>query len=256
MKLRKKSKASLRTPASKNRIFYSDMKHLVTACLSVFSFLLPALAAETQTAQAVLSRMDQAAPSFQAMSADVKMTTFISVIKDTTVDEGTLVMQRLKGGAVRAILDFSHQKDRSANRVIAFLGNIVRMYYPNANTYQDYDVGKNTDVLNQFLLLGFGSSGKELAQSYTVTAAGAETINGQAATKLLLVPRVASMKEKLSKIEVWIPTNAAYPIQQEFYEPAPSENYRIVNYSGVNLKPAIKGKQLDFKLPPKAKKSS
>ena len=191
------------------------------------------------------------------MSANVRMTTYVSVISDKTVEDGTLLMQRLKkNGTVRAILDFSHQKEASANRLIAFLGNIIRIYYPNANTYQDYDVGKNSDALNQFLLLGFGSSGKELAQGYDISAAGTETLGGQDTTKLVLVPKTASVKEKLAKIEMWIPANSAYPIQQEFYEPPPSGNYRIVTYSEMNLKPAIKGKQLDFKPPAGATKSS
>jgi outer membrane lipoprotein-sorting protein len=198
--------------------------------------------------------MDQAAPGFQAMSANIRLTTYVAVITDTTVEDGTLVMQRLKNGSVRAVLDFSHQKDASANRIIGFLGNIVRMLYPNAKTYQDYDVGKKSDVLQQFLLLGFGSSGKELAQSYDVTAEGTENVGGQDTTKLLLVPKTPTVKDRLLKIEMWIPANAAYPIQQRFYEPA--NNYRIASYSGINFKPAIKGKQLDLKIPSDYRKSS
>jgi outer membrane lipoprotein-sorting protein len=230
------------------------MKHLFTACCFL-SLVCPAAFLRAESAAAILSRMDQAAPNFQAMSANIQLTTWVAIIGDKTVEDGTLVMQRVrKDGSVRAILDFSHQKDASANRVIAILGNIVRMVYPNAKTYQDIDVGKKSDALQQFLLLGFGSSGKELAQSYDVTVEGAENVGGQDTTKLLLVPKTASIKNKLLKIEMWIPANAAYPIQQRFYEPA--DNYRIAAYRAINLKPDIKGKQLDFKPPKDFKKSS
>src|SRR5579875_1176804 len=157
-------------------------------------------AAAAQSVQAVLGRMDQAAPGFRAMTADVQMKTYTAILSDTTVENGTLKMQRLKGSEVRAIIDFSAQTDA---RVIAFLGNIVRIYYPNLKTYQDYEVGKNSDVLNQFLLLGFGSSGRQLAQTYQITMEGSEKLAGQDTTKLLLIPNDQKVKEHLAKIEMW-----------------------------------------------------
>ena len=218
-------------------------KLLPVLCLSLF-----ATAAYAQSVDAVLTRMDQAAPRFRAMSADVQMTTFTAIIGDKTVEDGTLKMQRLKSGEVRAIIDFSHQTDA---REIAFLGKIIRIYYPNLQTYQDYDVGKNTDILNQFLLLGFGSSGKELSRSYTITQDGTEKIAGQDTTKLLLIPNDPKVKDRLSKIEMWIPNDAAYPLQQQFFEP--SGNYRIVTYLNIKINPPMKG-TLELKLPSGAKK--
>jgi outer membrane lipoprotein-sorting protein len=192
--------------------------------------------------------MDQAAPNFHAVSARITMTTHTAIIDDTTVESGTFKMQRLKG-ETRAVLDFSGQRDA---RQIGFFGRIVRIYYPKLNSYQDIDVGKNSDVLNQFLLLGFGSSGKDLAANYKITAEGQEKLGGRETTKLLLAPNNPEVEKKLSKIEIWVPNDAAYPVQQEFYEP--SGNYRIVTYSDVNIKP-IKGK-LELKLPPGVKKQS
>ena len=218
-------------------------KLLPVLCLSLF-----ATAAYAQSVDAVLTRMDQAARRFRAMSADVQMTTFTAIIGDKTVEDGTLKMQRLKSGEVRAIIDFSHQTDA---REIAFLGKIIRIYYPNLQTYQDYDVGKNTDILNQFLLLGFGSSGKELSRSYTITQDGTEKIAGQDTTKLLLIPNDPKVKDRLSKIEMWIPNDAAYPVQQQFFEP--SGNYRIVTYLNIKINPPMKG-TLELKLPSGAKK--
>ncbi|MGA8026345.1 MAG: hypothetical protein WB992_04315, partial [Bryobacteraceae bacterium] len=82
--------------------------------------------AQAQNADAILARMDQAAPKFHAMSADVRMVTFTAILSDSTTEMGTLKMQRLKDNDVRAIIDFSSQSDA---RVIAFLGKIVRIYY-------------------------------------------------------------------------------------------------------------------------------
>jgi len=214
------------------------------------SFCLLALAGvlKAQNMEAALARMDQAAPGFRAMTADVQMKTYTAILSDTTTENGTLKMQRLKTGEVRAIIDFSKQTDA---RVIAFLGSIVRIYYPNLKAYQDYEVGKNSDVLNQFLLLGFGSSGRQLAQSYKITAEGQEKVAGKETTKLLLIPKDEKVKEHLAKIEMWVPDDAGYPVQQQFYEP--SGNYRIVTYTDIKINPPLHG-VLELKLPKGVKK--
>jgi outer membrane lipoprotein-sorting protein len=164
------------------------------------------------------------------------------------VQNGILTMQRLKAKGTRAILDFSAEKD---SRVIYLFNNTVRFYYPKLKLYQDIDVGKSSDVLNQFLLLGFGSSGKELMDSYQITSAGSETIAGHETTKLSLEPKSAKAKETLIKVEVWIPQGAAYPVQQQFFKP--SGNYVKVLYSNSKFNPTIKG-TLEFKLPSGTKK--
>jgi outer membrane lipoprotein-sorting protein len=196
-----------------------------------------------QSVDAVLTRMDAAAPKFHSATADLEMVTFTALISDKTDERGTLKMQRLKSGEVRAIVDFPGKSDA---RTIAFLGEIVRIYYPNARTYQDFDVGKNADVLNQFLLLGFGSSGNDLAANYEITAEGQQKVADRNTTKLLLLPKSKQVKDRLSKIEIWVPDDAAYPVQQKFYEP--SGNYRIVTYYNVRLNAPIKG-ALQLNLP-------
>jgi outer membrane lipoprotein-sorting protein len=220
--------------------------------MKIFLLLLCALApfARAESVDEILSRMDRAAPTFHGMSADIHMLTETAIINDKTEEDGTFKWQRSKDGGVRAIMDFSGQNDA---RVLAFLGNIIRMYYPKLKMYQDYDVGKNSDVLNQFLLLGFGTSGKELAQGYEISAGGTANVAGQDTTKLLLVPKSAKMKEHLLKIEMLISAGAAYPIQQQFYEP--SGNYKVVTYRNVKVNPSMKG-TLELKLPSGVKRRS
>lgn len=204
-----------------------------------------------QSVQAVLARMDQAAPKFHDMTANVQMVTYTAIIGDKMTENGTLKMQRLKASDVRAIIDFSQQTDA---RVIAFLGHIVRIYYPNLKSYQDVEVGKNSDVLNQFLLLGFGSSGRELAQSYDITMEGQEKVAGQDTTKLLLIPKDSKVKDHLTKIEMWIPNDKAYPIRQQFYEP--SGNYREVTYTDIQINPHLPQRTLELNLPKGVKRQS
>ncbi len=221
------------------------MKSLLPAfCLLAFSSLSPA-----QTVDAVLARMDQQAPSFHAMFANVKMVEYNSLLTSSTVETGTLRMQRLKPGDVRAILAFSGPD--TDPRTLAFLGKKLLIYYPALKAYNDIDIGKQGSALNQFLLLGFGSSGKELAKSYAIQFEGIEKLAGRDTSKLLLDPKDSHVKQALQKVEIWVPNDSANPVQQQFYEP--NGNYRKVTYTDIKVNPQIEG-QLELKLPPGTQK--
>ncbi len=212
---------------------------LFVACTAVYG----------QTVQDILARMDKAAPEFHAISADVQMVTYTAILSDTTKENGTLQMQRLKSGEVRAVIHFTGTDARD----MAFFGKTVRIYYPKLNQYQDYDLGRNSNVLNQYLLLGFGSSGKDLAQNYNVTLEGPENVAGKDTSKLLLIPKDSKVAEHLQKVEMWMPAEGAYPVRQQFYEP--SGNWRQATYTNVQLNPPITG-LLELHLPPSAKKQA
>ena len=176
--------------------------------------------------------MDQAAPTFKAMTADLKMVTYTKILDDKETETGTIPLQRIKKNETRAFIEFSG----AAARKLTLQGKMVRIYYPNLNQYQDYDLGKTVNV-NQFLLLGFGSSGKELSANYDVKSAGTEKIAGVDTTKLLLTPKDSRTQEHLKTAEIWVPHTSANPIQQRFNEP--SGNYRLITYSNINLNPHL-----------------
>lgn len=212
------------------------MKSLIPVlCLLAFS-----AAGSAQSTEAVLARMDQAAPSFHGMFANLRMVEFNALLQSQTDEAGNLQMQRLKPGDVRAIVTFE------GSRTLAFEGRKLVIYYPKLNAYNEIDMGKHGIAVNQYLLLGFGSSGKELARSYTIQFEGIEKVAGRDTSKLLLDPKDPSVKQRLQKIEIWVPNDTANPVQQQFYEP--SGNYRKVTYSGIVVNPSIKG-TLELKLP-------
>lgn len=215
----------------------------VLLCITALCGLLRA-----DSLQAVLARMDAAAPKFHGIKAGVTMVTYTKIINDKSVETGTLQMQRLSPKKVRAIMELS--SGGQSKRILFFAGNNVRMYFADSNSYQDYDLGKNANVLNSYLLLGFGSSGSELSNNYEITFLGEESVNQVKASKLQLVPKDKSVLEHLTKVYIWIPEAGANPVQQQFFEP--TENYREVTYG--DLQPLNSKGPLEFKLPQGAKK--
>ena len=57
-------------------------------------------------------------------------------------------------------------------RTILRTGDNLFVYTPGLNRVEEYNLGKNRTMVDQFLLLGFGTSGKELEKSYLITLLG------------------------------------------------------------------------------------
>ncbi len=221
------------------------MKTLI-ARLSVC--LLLACLANAETTEVILARMDKSALSFQGVTADLKMTTYNKLLDDKTVESGTLQMQRTKSREVRAVVDFSQQTDA---RIIGFEGKNIRLYYPKLDQFNETSLGKDGNLLNSFLLLGFGSSGKELAANYEITNQGVEKLGPLGSTKLLLIPKNPAVKERIEKVQIWIGDGQSYPTQQQFYQPA--GNYQLVTYSNIVINPPGQ-KKVELKMPGTAKR--
>jgi len=75
----------------------------------------------------------------------------------------------------------------------------------------------------------------------------AETLDGKATTRIELIPRTASMREHLKRVEMWIPLTDGNPIQQKFYQP--SGDYFLSAYTEVKINPAVRDSELGLNLP-------
>src|ERR1700730_15340675 len=182
------------------------------AILLVLTSALAAATANPESLETILARMDRAAASFKDMSADVRWLQHTAAINQDSVDIGTMLLKRSKR-VIRMRVEFTGQDRKS----LALQGHKLEIYYPNMNTVEEYDTGKYREMLDQFLLIGFGTSGKELASAYTMKVLGSETVAGQPATQLELIPKSTEMLKNLKKLEMWIADTNVYPVQQKFY---------------------------------------
>jgi outer membrane lipoprotein-sorting protein len=110
---------------------------------------------------------------------------------------------------------------------------------------QIYDVGAKRNLVDQFLLLGFGASSSQLKESYNVTYAGMEMIGSDNTWHLQLVPKSADALKNLKKAELWISPNSGLPVQQKFTTSGTGD-FTLVTYS--NMKPNAPVSDKDLKL--------
>jgi outer membrane lipoprotein-sorting protein len=150
-------------------------------------------------------------------------------------------MRRAGPNDMRILVDFVKPDPQTA----AFEKDQGQIYFPKMRTVQIFDLGKYRSLVDQFLLLGFGTSGKELARNYNLKVLGEEQVGGELATRLELVPKSASVLEYLPKAELWIST-AGYPLQQKFYEPS---GYKLFTYRDVKLNTNLPDDAFKLKLP-------
>src|SRR5579885_1588740 len=128
------------------------------ACLAAALFTLAAANATAPTLKDVLNRMDSAAASFHAMSADISKTQHTAVLNDNSTDTGSVKMLKTGKGVI-ALMDIT-APDKKAYQ---YEGRNVEIYYPNMKEKDVYDIGASGEQLaGQFFTLGFGTSGKDL----------------------------------------------------------------------------------------------
>ena len=196
---------------------------------TILLFLIKLSAAPDGPKATILARMDKAAIKFKNMTARVTNLVHTDVISDDSTETGTVVMQKVGAGEVRGLINFL-EPDKHA---VSIENRRVRIYYPKINTVQEFDLGKHGEQLDQFLMIGFGTSGTALAKDYDVSVLRTATVKGFEGIqtiRLLLIPKTAEARLYVRQVELWIPeTGDPYPVQEKIS--APSGDYRVITYT-------------------------
>lgn len=218
------------------------MKVLITAFCLLGGLLASPLPAAIDTLDSVIARMDSSGASFRSMSARIKRVSHTAVLNDTTTETGSMMMLRPKANDVRVLMEMTEPDTKS----IAFANNKAEIFYPKINTVQEYNLGKHKNLVDQYLMLGFGGSGKDLQRSYSLKVLAEDDIQGRKTTRIEMTPKSADTREHLSKVEMWI-TEAGYPVQQKLFYP--SGDYMLITYSELKWNPSLTADAIRLKLP-------
>jgi len=183
--------------------------------------------------QAIFAHMDQVAAKFKGMSADVTQISHNALLNEDETFNGTTAVRRgPRPHDLRAVVDI---KPPNAKKVL-LTGHKVEVYYPKNNTVQIIDLDrKDSHMMDQFLLLGFGSAAAEIQGAYDVKLGGSETVAGQKTMRLVLTPKSKDMLAKLTKVELWISNDLGIAVQQKFSEPG--DDYILATYTNVKRDP-------------------
>ena len=205
----------------------------ILVCLFAIMLAAP-LARPNDSLQDVVQRMDRAAGEFQAMTAQVTYVTHTDVLNENATETATVVMKKVQSGEVQGRVDFTAPDVKS----VTFEKRRVQVFYPKIKTLQIYDLDKQGEQIDKFLMIGFGSSGTELAKDYAMKVLGTERGEQNiTAIRVQLIPKASEAKQYVSMLELWIPEHGdPYPVREKISQP--SGDYRLVTYSDLKINPS------------------
>jgi outer membrane lipoprotein-sorting protein len=186
--------------------------------------------AETKwTIEGVLGMMDRAAQDFHTLTADLEHVKYTAVVKDTSSETGHIFVRRDE----KMRIDIAKPDPRTILRT----GDNLFVFNPKINRVEEYNLGKNRQMVDQYVLLGFGTKGENIKKGYLVSVVGEEDLDNKRTMVLELTPKSDEIRNQISKIQMWVDEASWLPVQQKFFE-AGSGDYFLFHYTNEmkNLK--------------------
>lgn len=209
------------------------MKYVISQWLLIAALAGAVRPSPAATLPETFAKMDKAASTLTSLSADLRRVSHTNIIDKDSIDTGTMLLKRPKPHEIKMLLNTNPPDPKQ----VFVDGKEVRIFYPNSLLEQRYDMRQYKSLLEQFLMLGFGSTSKDLQQNYTVALGGSDTIAGMLTTRLELVPKSADMLKNVRRVELWLSDETGLPVQQKFYEP--SGDYQVATYTNIKVNPKL-----------------
>ncbi len=217
----------------KNKIWLAAALALTSlscvASISAVPHRKPAAQGGQATTEAVLGMMDKSASDFRSLTADLENTKYTEVVKDTSAEKGHIFVR--KDSKMR--IDITEPDPRTILRV----GDSLSVYTPKIKRVEEYDLSKHRAMVDQYVLLGFGTRTEALQKAYDVKLTGEDQMDGKRVYLLELTPKSDDVKHQITKIQMWIDSASWLPLQQKFFETG-SGDYIQFHYTKMmkNLK--------------------
>ena len=203
--------------------------HLVFLALVAVS-ILPLRPAHAEDLANVLKQLDAGAVGFHTATATVEFDSIqTDPIPDTDVMTGTAYYER--NSHFEMAVHFTAHQGRPTGKAYIFSGGTLRVS----------DTGKEKDAkpydqaskYEGYLMLGFGASGKDLEQKWTIKYLGQEKIDGVLTDKLELVAKDPNVRKNIVKVTAWMDTARAVSLKVIFDE-GQGQSY-VCHYTNIKV---------------------
>jgi outer membrane lipoprotein-sorting protein len=173
------------------------------------------------TIEGVLGMMDKSAQDFHTLSADIEHIKYTAVVKDTSTETGHIYVRRDEKMRIEIA--------KPDLRTILRTGDSLFLFNPKINRVEEFDLGKNRAMVDQYVLLGFGTKSDNIKKSYLVSVVGEEELDHKKTVLLELTPKSDQIRNQIIKIQMWIDEASWLPVRQKFFE-AGSGDYFLFHY--------------------------
>jgi outer membrane lipoprotein-sorting protein len=223
-------------------------KQIKLVLISLAFILLPArctFAAPPDDLRSVLDRLNATAANFHTTSASFEWDSEqTDPVPDTDVQKGTVYYQR-KGTAFQMAAHFSEENGKPVPKVMVFSGGVFKLYEKLTN---QVTTSNKASKYESYLLLGFGASGKDLADKWNIKFDGPETVAGIKTEKMELIAKDPQVLKLFPKVTIWIDPERGVSIKQIFDEGQGQS--RTCTYSNIKINEPLPSDAFTFKTGP------
>ena len=196
--------------------------------------ILPLRSAQAEDKASVLAKLDTAAKGFHTTTATVEFDDIqTDPIPNTDVMTGTAYYERNSHFemAVHFTAHITDGKSRPTAKAYIFSGGVLRV--SDTGKEKDAKLYDQASKYESYFVLGFGASGKDLEEKWTITYLGKETIDGISTDKLELVAKDPNVRKNISKVTVWMDTARAVSLKVVFDE-GEGQSY-VCHYTNIKV---------------------
>lgn len=198
--------------------------------------------AHSQTKPTVLERLDAASAKFHSTSADVEFDDITTdPVYDKDVQTGQVYYER-KGNSFKTGAHCTQHNGKPSAKVYTYTDGILKIYEPSIDQVTTVAKAK---AWEKYVMLGFGASGKELSDQWTIKDLGPEKMGGVNTEKLELVAKDPEVRKTLSKVTVWIDPDRA--VSLKLILDFSSSNSRVSIYSNIKVNEPLPSDAFTFK---------
>jgi len=168
--------------------------------------------------------MESVRKSFRSFTARFSQKKYTAILKEfDTPDVGMFYFSRDKDGSALV----RQEATSPGRKILTVKGDLMTFYQPDIKQAQIANLGKYKN-LAEFLALGIGQSPAQLQDTFNISYAGNESLDGAPCSILLLKPKAANISARFSSITLWFKKSNGLPIQNKLQEP--SGDYVLLNF--------------------------
>jgi outer membrane lipoprotein-sorting protein len=197
---------------------------------------------EEKERERVLRQLDEAAKTFHSTSADFEFDSIeTDPIYDKDVQKGTVYYER-KGTAFQMAAHIAEHNGRPVPKIYTYTGGVFKLF---ESAIDQVTTFAKASKFESYLMLGFGASGKDLADKWGIKYLGSEMLDGVKTEKLELVAKDPAVRKNIPKVTVWMDVERGISLKQVFDE-GPGQS-RISVYFNIKVNRPLPADAFSFK---------
>ena len=184
--------------------------------------------------KSALAKLDQAAARFKTAEANfVAEAVQTDPIPDSETQKGVTYYER-NGNSFQMAAHIAEVNGKKVPKVYVYSGGKLRLDEP---LIDQVTTITKAGQYESYVMMGFGASGKELADKWDITDDGPETVNGVKTEKLELVAKDPEVRKNLLKVIIWVDLDRGVSIKVYFDEGQGQS--RTATYSDIKINASL-----------------